>query len=146
MEVQVIYSFFNNGIYFIANDGINGVELWKSDGTESGTLLLKDIDSNYSGLNYGNQFLILNSQFYFFANDGINGNELWKSDGTEVGTTIVKDIRIGSRSSASTLKGSSLNNTILFEANDGINGRELWKKRWNRSRHINDKEHKQHKF
>src|SRR5688500_9071079 len=27
--------------YFSANDGINGAQLWKSDGTESGTVLVK---------------------------------------------------------------------------------------------------------
>jgi ELWxxDGT repeat protein len=30
--------------YFLANDGINGKELWKSDGTVSGTVMVKDIN------------------------------------------------------------------------------------------------------
>ena len=29
--------------FFAANDGVNGYELWKSDGTAAGTMLVKDI-------------------------------------------------------------------------------------------------------
>ena len=34
-----------NTLYFRATDGTNGVELWKSDGTASGTVMVKDIRS-----------------------------------------------------------------------------------------------------
>ena len=34
-----------NTLFFQANDGTNGAELWKSDGTSSGTVMLKDINS-----------------------------------------------------------------------------------------------------
>jgi len=33
----------NGELYFVANDGKNGAELWKSDGTAAGTVMLKDI-------------------------------------------------------------------------------------------------------
>ena len=33
----------NGTLFFTANDGENGNELWKSDGTEAGTSLVKDI-------------------------------------------------------------------------------------------------------
>jgi len=31
-------------VFFAANDGITGFELWKSDGTAAGTVLVKDIN------------------------------------------------------------------------------------------------------
>lgn len=34
---------YNNKIYFSYNDGINGAEPWVSDGTTTGTVMLKDI-------------------------------------------------------------------------------------------------------
>ncbi|OQP45136.1 hypothetical protein A4H97_32885 [Niastella yeongjuensis] len=38
-----------NGInYFVANNGIGGDELWRSDGTDAGTVMIKDI---YPGIN-----------------------------------------------------------------------------------------------
>ncbi|GBF00439.1 hyalin, partial [Microcystis aeruginosa NIES-298] len=33
-----------NTLFFTANDGVNGYELWKSDGTAAGTVLVKDIN------------------------------------------------------------------------------------------------------
>lgn len=40
----------NNTLYYTAKDGINGNELWKSDGTTSGTKLIKDINPDGDGL------------------------------------------------------------------------------------------------
>ncbi len=33
----------NGQVFFMANDGLTGFELWKSDGTAGGTQLVKDI-------------------------------------------------------------------------------------------------------
>ncbi|BBH39037.1 hypothetical protein myaer102_15570 [Microcystis viridis NIES-102] len=33
-----------NTLFFAASDGVNGRELWKSDGTAAGTVLVKDIN------------------------------------------------------------------------------------------------------
>ena len=37
----------NGTLFFRASNGINGYELWKSDGTDAGTVLVKDIRSGF---------------------------------------------------------------------------------------------------
>ena len=81
-------------VYFRASDGASGSELWKSDGTEAGTVLLKDINPG-SASSGPSGFTAVGGSVFFSANDGISGVELWKSDGTPAGTVLVKDIRPG---------------------------------------------------
>jgi ELWxxDGT repeat protein len=115
----------NGVLYFTANDGVNGYELWKSDGTAAGTVLVKDIWAGSSS-SYALNLASVNGTLYFRANDGVNGYELWKSDGTAAGTVLVKDIRAGSfGSDVSNL--ASVNGILYFRATDGVNGYELWK-------------------
>nr|WP_322679092.1 hypothetical protein [Nostoc sp. DedQUE03] len=67
--------------------------MWKSDGTEAGTVRVKDINgrSNSSP----NNLINVNGTLYFNAYNGKGGYELWKSDGTEAGTGRLKDIKTG---------------------------------------------------
>jgi ELWxxDGT repeat protein len=115
----------NGTLYFSAVDGENGRELWKSDGTEAGTVLVKDILPGTDSGNPG-ELTIVNSSLFFSARDGLtNGSELWKSDGTAAGTIRVKDIRPGSSGSYPS-QMTNVNGTLFFGANDGTNGSELW--------------------
>lgn len=85
----------NNVFYFFGNDGSTGNEIWRSDGTNVGTYLVKDI---YAGVNssfslYNTDFLgVANSSLLFTANDGVTGLQLWKTDGTNANTTLLKTI------------------------------------------------------
>ena len=73
---------------------MRGQELWKSDGTTAGTVLVADV--NQSGIgSFPAQFVGSNGTTFFAADDGVHGSELWKSDGTEAGTVLVKDINPG---------------------------------------------------
>src|SRR5206468_3860265 len=106
---------FNNTLYFSADDGMSGIELWKSDGTEFGTVQVKDI--NLSGDSSPSGFTVFNNDLYFSA-DGVAGAELWKSD-------VAGTVRVGAVSLVSGL--TVFNNALYFSASDGVAGVELWK-------------------
>lgn len=122
---------FNDELYFLAYDFAHGMEIWKTDGTEAGTELLKDINIGPQGFfdpefNYP-YFTELDGELFFAANDGSHGFELWKTDGTDAGTIMVKDI------SADNVYGSNpehlinFNGTLIFTARDDVYGYEIYK-------------------
>ncbi len=115
---------FNGALFFGADEGTNGMELWTSDGTAAGTALFKDINPG-SGSSNPSYFAELNGALFFRADDGTNGSELWTSDGTAAGTMLVKDIRPGSGSS-NPIGFTEFNGALFFRADDGTNGSELW--------------------
>jgi ELWxxDGT repeat protein len=127
---------FNDKLYFTADDGKNGYELFVSDGTTEGTQLLVDLypgENNY-GFNNGSfpsNFIEFNDKIYFSANDGESGNELFVSDGTAEGTQLVADLYPGENNYGFTNSSypSSLvefDDKIYFTANDGESGSELF--------------------
>ena len=77
--------------YFTATTATTGEELWKSDGTAAGTVLVKDINPG-SGPSSDSQSTPanMNGTLFFNADDGTSGYELWKSDGTAAGTVLLK--------------------------------------------------------
>jgi trimeric autotransporter adhesin len=114
----------NGSLFFVARTPNENYELWKTDGTEPGTVLVKDI---YPGNMWSDirNMKAVNSTLFFTADEGVNDNELWKSDGTSAGTYMIKDIRPTYGSDPSYL--CDVNGTLFFSANDGVNGTELWK-------------------
>ena len=116
---------FNGALYFQANDGVNGAELWKSDGTTAGTVLVKDIGVG-SGSSNPDDFVVMDGTLFFSATDFTHGYELWKSDGTTAGTVMVKDINPGSAPSRAGWL-TDIGGTLFFQAADATHGLELWK-------------------
>ena len=88
----------NGSFFFIAcsfsNASYDDVELWKSDGTNSGTVRVADINPG-NAPSYPGYFEAFNNTLFFVADNGTNGRELWKTDGTTAGTQLVKDIKPG---------------------------------------------------
>ncbi len=116
----------NGTLFFMGFDPVHSKELWKSDGTSSGTVLVKDINPGSSNYSYPEGLTNVNGTLFFTANDGSHGCELWKSDGTSSGTVLIKDIFPGNEGS---YPGglTNVNGTLFFGANDGSHGYELWK-------------------
>ncbi len=88
------YALFNDLLYFVASDPVNGEEIWRSDGTQAGTKLFVNIaaDNGDAVSSYPECLTVRKGILYFTATDEIDGYELWASDGTEAGTHMVTDI------------------------------------------------------
>jgi ELWxxDGT repeat protein len=115
----------NGTLFFTANDGVNGVELWKSDGTAAGTVMVRDIRAGANSSSPA-ELTEMNGTLFFTASDGISGTELWKSDGTAAGTLLVKDISSGGSTGFIQAGGlTNVNGTLFFAA--GNPEVELWK-------------------
>ncbi|HZZ42828.1 MAG TPA: ELWxxDGT repeat protein [Tepidisphaeraceae bacterium] len=112
-------------LFFVNSTPATGYELWKSDGTAAGTVLVKDIFPGASSSS-PSQFTAMDGILYFTASDPTHGLELWKSDGTSTGTVMVKDIFPGTEPSSPT-NLTAIGNTLYFGANDGAIGVEPWK-------------------
>ncbi len=112
-------------LFFLATEPGTGLEVWRSDGTEAGTILLKDINPGPAD-SEPSQLTQVGGALFFTAIEPATGHELWRSDGTEAGTILVEDIVPGpSYSAPSGL--TDVDGVLLFSAIDPDAGRELWR-------------------
>ncbi len=113
-------------------------QLWRTDGTSTGTILLSTADPLGPHFNYQVGFPFYPKHypkgtgtgglFFFSANDGSHGYELWRSNGTPAGTFLVKDIVPGSGSSFPE-NLIAVSNLVYFtiSADDYSSPGELWR-------------------
>lgn len=116
-----------DNVYFIADDGTHGRELWITDGSLSGTRMVKNIrefSSSAFSLNNIDKYTSIGNIFYFIAQDDQSGKQLWRTDGTEAGTSKVKN----ESESMSTYKIDmvTLGNKIIYNFKTYSFGEELW--------------------
>src|SRR5262249_6248575 len=117
----------NGTAYFSATNATYGRELWKTDGTPEGTMLVADILPGTSG-SFPVGLSSVNGQVFFTANDGQHGNEMWRSAGTLATTRLIRDINPST--DPSTPIGATgfrdINGTLFFTGDDGATGAEPW--------------------
>jgi ELWxxDGT repeat protein len=111
---------FNNALFFAADDGIHGWELWKYDGVNA--ILVGDL--NESGDSFPDSLTVFNGALYFSATTPSTGYELWKCDGQNI--VLAADVNPGSGDSyprSFTPFGQEL---VFTAAGDGASDWELW--------------------
>ncbi len=111
-------------VYFTAPDILHGWELWKTDGTEGGTVRVTDLCPGACD-SWPRNLAVVGASTYFSADDGAHGLEPWISDGTAAGTRMIEDAVLGVGGSAPYLF-TAVNGRILYVATDFQAGQELW--------------------
>ncbi|MDZ4806473.1 MAG: T9SS type A sorting domain-containing protein [Candidatus Eisenbacteria bacterium] len=117
-----------NTVYFAAIDGAFGRELWKSDGTAVGTVMVKDIftgSGNFGNSNPAGLANVNGKLFFRAASSGSSGTQPWTSDGTMMGTVQVGVMNPGGGSSQAN-NFTKVGSNIFLTGTDGVNGIELW--------------------
>jgi len=108
-----------SSVLFFADAPGMGMEVWKTDGTPTGTVVVKDtVPGRSSPQTYG--FIAGEGAACFLVRDDEGSVALWKTDGTPEGTVAVKPI-------SNPQEFAFVNGTLFFSADDGAHGTELWK-------------------
>ncbi len=123
-------------MFFGADDGRTGVELWKTEPPYTYAYQVSDINPKQEDAN-PKSLGVMGTTLFFTADDGVHGEEVWYSEFPHYRTFLLKDIRPGSQGSiplytyeeyTGTLANAArLGWTIYFTADDGATGVELWR-------------------
>ena len=106
--VQPFFAALGDRLVFMANDGVGGLEPWRSDGTEAGTVRIADVapgprgvDGTSGGADDSDaaqsaiRLVELDGRLYFTARPSGEALELWVTDGTAAGTAAVAPLSSG---------------------------------------------------
>ncbi len=115
---------FGNGLLFAATDIEHGAELWTSDGSDNGTVLLADIAPGPDDA-APRDFCVFEQRAFFSAQTAESGRELYFTDGSTTGTRLVRDIRPGPAGSEPKLLLIA-GDRLFFTAEDADRDRVLW--------------------
>jgi len=107
---------------FTQTTTIYNTELFRTDGTENGTHLVKDINQGPQGSGLRN-LMVFNNQLVFAASEAAGGSDLYTSDGTAEGTHPLMD----DKTFTNVYNFLKTERAIYFFANNGTHGFELWK-------------------
>ena len=106
------------GLVFFWNTYQNTYDLWRSDGTASGTFLVKGGFPDGGGSTVPSALTVVGRSVYFTA-QGPNG-PIWQSDGTADGTGAVTSIPNPPAS------GVTVDGAFFYPNSDPVHGTELW--------------------
>lgn len=110
-------------LYFAAQDGVHGFELWSSDGRGSGTRMVRDLWPGPESAGPG-AFGRFGEQIVFGARDPKSRQtQLWRTGGTSSGTVRITSLPLGVNPG----QRGSVPGTLLFQGWDEEHREELWR-------------------
>lgn len=113
-----------NRVYFTADDGVHGVELWVTDGTPAGTLLVADLNPGAAS-SEPLQLAAAGGALFFVAEDGGHGREVWCVPAPGATPVLLADIVAGLGSSVP--RELMIDGTrVYWSAHAPLFGRELF--------------------
>lgn len=110
----------NNKLYFFAKEDENGYDLWRTDGTQSGTE--KMVELNISNPGQKDSFLEVNGELFFLMDepfDTVIGHELYKYNETTNTVSLVRDILNTPNNNQHISYLTKFDNKLFFSANNG---------------------------
>lgn len=116
----------NGVLYFAANDGVTGMELWRTDGSVSGTYLVDDLASGSASSNPCS-LIVFKGELLFSAQVG-SSSKLYQTNGTSSGTQLLSTTLVSWYSPilSPTIVGDQLYFTATNDLTTGGSG-QLWK-------------------
>lgn len=106
-------------VYFTADNGSSGRELWKSNGTADGTTMVLDMTPGGGSTSFID-LVDVEGQLFFTVGKGADGEELWTTDGTDAGTHKLT-------STGNFFENlTAVDELLFFTLDDPDFGNELW--------------------
>ncbi|MEM7198900.1 MAG: ELWxxDGT repeat protein [Planctomycetota bacterium] len=120
----ILLTSWRDEVWFYANDGVVGIELWRSDGTAAGTVLADDVNPGPAGISNGTTTMAVAGEQLFFTTS-YPSTALWVKPNPTA--TPVMLMTLPSSPFGAGTRMNAAGNTLVFTVDTAAEGEELWR-------------------